>query len=53
MIVDQDVVAHNGLLLLARGQEVSPPLIARLESFRDTHGVIEPFRVHALHSVLQ
>jgi hypothetical protein len=53
MIVDQDVIAHNGLLLLARGQEVTPPMIARLESFRDTHGVVEPFRVHALPAAPQ
>ncbi len=45
MIVDQDVMALNGLLLLARGQEVTFPVITRLASFRDTHGVIEPFRV--------
>ncbi len=53
MIVDQDVIANNGLLLLARGQEVTRPVIARLESFRDTHGVVEPFRVHALLAPLE
>jgi hypothetical protein len=47
MTVDQDVIARNGLLLLARGQEVTLSVVARLSSFRDTHGVVEPFRVWA------
>jgi DNA-binding NarL/FixJ family response regulator len=45
MIVDQDVMAVNGLLLLARGQEVTFSVIARLAGFRDTQGIIEPVRV--------
>jgi FixJ family two-component response regulator len=53
MVVAQDVIANNGLLLLARGQGVTPPVIARLESFRDTHGVVEPFRVHALLAAIE
>jgi response regulator RpfG family c-di-GMP phosphodiesterase len=48
MIVDQDVMARNGLLLLARGQQVTFSVIARLKSFRDTQGVVEPFRVQAV-----
>jgi response regulator RpfG family c-di-GMP phosphodiesterase len=47
MFVEQDVMAHNGLLLLARGQRVTPAVIARLESFRDTQGLFEPFRVQS------
>jgi hypothetical protein len=50
MTVDQDVMARNGLMLLARGQEVTPSVIARLTSFRDTHGVVEPFRVQVVHT---
>lgn len=47
MIVDQDVQARNGLLLLARGQIVTESVIARLESFVMTQGVPEPLRVLA------
>jgi hypothetical protein len=45
MIVDQDVVALNGVLLLARGQEVTESVISRLQCFRLTQGLVEPLRV--------
>ena len=45
MFLDQDVTALNGVLLLGRGQKVTPAVIARLESFRQTQGLVEPFRV--------
>jgi hypothetical protein len=45
---DQDVMALNGLLLLARGHTVTPAVIARLESYRDTEGLLEPIRVHTV-----
>jgi response regulator RpfG family c-di-GMP phosphodiesterase len=50
MTVDQDVMALNGLLLLARGQTVTPAVVARLESYRDTQGLLEPIRVHLMPS---
>ena len=45
MIVDQDVLAENGLLLAVKGQEVSFPVIERLRNFASTVGVHEPFQV--------
>ncbi len=45
MIFDADVFARNGLLLLAKGQEVTESAIARLKSFYRTVGVIEPISV--------
>ena len=45
MVVDQDVIAVNGLLLLARGQMINDSVIARLLSFRLTQGIVEPFRL--------
>jgi hypothetical protein len=50
MIVHEDVRGKNGLLLLAKGQEVTDSAIARLRSFAQTVGIVEPLRVvaHAL-----
>jgi hypothetical protein len=45
MVVDEDVKAKTGLLLLAKGQEVSFAVIARLRSLAQTVGVVEPIRV--------
>jgi response regulator RpfG family c-di-GMP phosphodiesterase len=45
MFLDQDVMALNGVLLMGHGQKVTPALIARLESFRQTQGLVEPLRV--------
>jgi hypothetical protein len=45
MIVDQDVRAKNGLLLLARGQEVTLSVLGRLKSFAARIGIVEPIRV--------
>jgi hypothetical protein len=45
MIVDQDVRAKNGLLLLARGQEVTLSVLGRLKSFAARIGIAEPIRV--------
>ena len=47
MTVEQDVLSVGGLLLLARGQLVTEPVITRLQSFRVTQGVVEPIRVLA------
>jgi len=45
MVADQDIRTTNGLLLIARGQEVSQPILERLWSFSETTGVAEPFRM--------
>lgn len=45
MIVDQDVRAKTGLLLLARGQEVTSSVLGRLRAFAGKAGIIEPIRV--------
>ncbi len=45
MIVDQDVRAKNGLLLLAKGQEVTLSVLGRLKSFAARIGITEPIRV--------
>lgn len=45
-ILDQDVVAANGTLLIARGQEVTESMHRRLGNFsRITGGIPEPIRV--------
>ena len=45
MIMLEDVRGRNGLLLLAKGQEVTDSAIARLKSFAQTVGIVEPLRV--------
>ena len=45
MIMQADVRGKNGLLLLAQGQEVTDSAIARLKSFAQTVGIVEPLRV--------
>jgi len=45
MILDQDVTAASGLLLVTRGTEVTAPVIERLRAFAATVGVAEPLRV--------
>ncbi|MBK6685749.1 MAG: response regulator [Deltaproteobacteria bacterium] len=47
MVVDDDVRAKNGLLLLARGAEVSPAMVERLVRFASVVGVKEPLRIRA------
>jgi response regulator RpfG family c-di-GMP phosphodiesterase len=47
MIMYADVRARNGLLLLAKGQEVTDSAIARLKSFAQTTGIVEPLRIIA------
>src|SRR5262249_7758987 len=43
MILDENVRAKNGMLLVARGQEVTQPVLERLRSFSLKVGIIEPF----------
>jgi len=45
MVVDQDVRSKNGLLLLAKGQEVTPSVLGRLRAFASKTGIVEPIRV--------
>lgn len=45
MIADEDIRATNGLLLVAKGQEVTYPVIVRLRNIAGRVGVVEPFRV--------
>lgn len=45
MIVDEDIRAKNGLLLVAKGQEITYTVIERLRNFSRKIGVVEPFRV--------
>jgi len=45
MIINADVFSRTGLLLLAKGQEVTPSAIFRLTNFATTVGVTEPIHV--------
>jgi len=45
MLVDQDVRSRNGLLLLAKGQEVTPSVLTRLRAFDSKIGIVEPIRL--------
>jgi HD domain-containing protein len=45
MIMEADLFSKNGLLLLAKGQEVTESAIARLESFASLFGIAEPVSV--------
>ena len=45
MIVNADVLSKSGLLLLAKGQEVTGSAIVRLHNFAATIGVVEPISV--------
>ncbi len=45
MIVGEDVVSLKGVLLIAKGQEITPALLERLKNFSRTVGVKEPIRV--------
>jgi response regulator RpfG family c-di-GMP phosphodiesterase len=45
MMVDQDVRSKMGLLLLAKGQEVTPSVLGRLRAFAAKVGIVEPVRV--------
>ncbi len=46
MILDEDVRARNGVLLVAKGQEVTYPVLEFLRSYANGGvGVVQPFRV--------
>jgi len=39
MILQQEIRTHNGVLVVGKGQEVSHPLMVRLESFSQRHAI--------------
>jgi len=45
MVLDQDVFATDGLLLIPKGQEVTFPVLARLRNYADGIGVVQPIKV--------
>jgi len=45
MVVDEDIKAKNGMLLLTRGTDVTFPVVIRLRGIARNLGVVEPFRV--------
>jgi len=45
MVADENILTTSGLLLIAKGQEVSHPMLERLRSFSRTTDIIEPFRM--------
>jgi response regulator RpfG family c-di-GMP phosphodiesterase len=45
MLVDEEIKTKSGLLLMARGQEVTRPTLERLRSFYRTAGIEEPVRM--------
>lgn len=45
MLLAEDVVSLRGILLMAKGQEVSPVLMTRLHTFAGIGGVQEPIKV--------
>lgn len=45
MVVEQDVEAHNGTLLIPRGQELTWPVLQGLLNFSRQSGIKEPIRV--------
>lgn len=45
MVLDEDVRARNGSVIVAKGREVNPVLIERLRNFAQGIGVVEPIRV--------
>jgi len=45
MIANHDIKSRNGLLLVSKGQEITYPVIAKLQNFSKNPGVEEPFEV--------
>jgi response regulator RpfG family c-di-GMP phosphodiesterase len=45
MIFDEDVKSSKGLLLIARGQEVTPGLLERVRNFSSELGIRQPIRM--------
>ena len=45
MVIDEDIYATNGALIVSKGQEVTEAMIARLKMMADNEALKEPFRV--------
>jgi hypothetical protein len=45
MILQQEVRTHTGVLVVGKGQEVSHPLMVRLESFAQRHAIDDKIKV--------
>ena len=45
MILQQEVRTHTGVLVVGKGQEVSHPLMVRLESFSQRHAIDDKIKV--------
>lgn len=45
MIADEDIKTRNGVLLLSKGQEITPTVLKRLLNIANRSQVAEPFRV--------
>lgn len=45
MILAEDITSSNHILLVSKGQEVNPSMIMKLQNFKKTIGVREPFKV--------
>ena len=45
MMIDEDILATNGALIVAKGQEVSDVMLARLQLMARNEALKEPFRV--------
>lgn len=46
MIIDENIMAKNGMLLAPKGQEITWPVLQGLLKFSRQMGVVEPVRVH-------
>lgn len=45
MVAHQDIKGKNGVLVVAKGQEITYPVMAKLQNFAVRVGIGEPFRV--------
>ncbi len=45
MVANEDIIARNGVLLTAKGQEITKTVMERLRNYGKTVGVTEPFEV--------
>lgn len=52
MVIDEDVRAQTGLLLVARGQEATFPMLVRLKNFHQNGAIADTIRVLVLRASL-
>jgi len=50
MILNQEIRTANGMLLVAKGQEITYPLLVRLRNFRNQHAMPSDIRVLVPHA---